>query len=57
LGSPANWVCVPNLSGPAIDGELPTAPQNKCAEWYYKEFGYWDTAISASSTWAIVARL
>jgi hypothetical protein len=46
-----------NLSDPAINGQLPSAAQDKCAEYYHKEFGYWTTVMSALTTWAIIAGL
>jgi hypothetical protein len=48
---------VRNLSDPAINGHLPSQTQDKCAEYYYKEFGYWTTVMSALTTWAIIAGL
>jgi nucleoside phosphorylase len=57
MSSPPKWACVRNLSDPAINGQLPSAAQDKCAEYYYKEFGYWTTVMSALTTWAIVAGL
>jgi hypothetical protein len=57
LSSPPKWACVRNLSDPAINGHLPAQAQDKCAEYYYKEFGYWTTVMSALATWAIVAGL
>jgi nucleoside phosphorylase len=57
LNSPPKWACVRNLSDPAINGHLPSAAQDKCAEYYYTEFGYWTTVMSALTTWAIIAGL
>ena len=46
-----------NLSDAAINGSLPSQAQDKCAKYYYKEFGYWTTVMSALTTWATVAGL
>lgn len=57
LHSPPQWACVRNLSDPTITGQLDSAKQEGCAEYYYTKFGYWTTVMSALTTWAIIAGL
>ncbi|MBM3786817.1 MAG: 5'-methylthioadenosine/S-adenosylhomocysteine nucleosidase [Acidobacteria bacterium] len=57
LNAPPHWACVRNLSDPTINGTLDHKMQGDCAEYFYKEFGYWTTVMSALTTWSIIAGL
>jgi len=57
LKDPPRWACVRNLSDPTINGALAAKVQGRCAEFYYKRFGYWTTVNSSLAAWAIVAGL
>lgn len=68
LGTAApKWAVIRNLSDPVINGNLrEDAPssniprvrlQTMWAVWYYQTYGYWTSANSAITTWAIIAGL
>lgn len=49
------WVVVRNLSDPQINGELPRKQATFWAVYYYEEYGYWTSVMSALAAWAIIA--
>jgi hypothetical protein len=49
------WVVVRNLSDPQINGELSRKQGTFWAVYYYEEYGYWTSVMSALATWAIIA--
>jgi hypothetical protein len=57
MANPPRWAVVRNLSDPQINGELEADLQALYAVWYYKQYGYWTSVMSALVTWAIVAGL
>ena len=55
LKKPPCWACVRNCSDPCLNGKLDDHLIDKCAEFYYKRFGYWTSINSAIVTWSIIA--
>lgn len=57
MPDPPHWAVVRNLSDPQINGELDESLQVQYAVWYYTQFGYWTSVMSALATWGIIAGL
>jgi hypothetical protein len=54
---PPRWLVVRNVSGPRINGQLPTEPdvQAMWAVSYHVNYGHWTTVSSAIACWAVIA--
>lgn len=55
LQNPPKWLVVRNLSDPQINGKLPKSQAEFWAVYYYEQYGYWTSIMSAIATWAVIA--